>query len=97
MAKGKQLVSHHNIWEDIYQLLLSKTALMSMTHVYGHDKLVYYDAADALARGGAAKSRVHKTLRPKGPLDDGPSVRRQKHTRTRGIKRQAAVQVLNDD
>ena len=29
-------------------------ALMSMTHVYGHNKPVYNDAADALARAGAA-------------------------------------------
>ena len=30
--------------------------------VYGHNKLVCNDAADALARAGAAKSTVHKTV-----------------------------------
>ena len=57
---------------------------MSVTHVYGHNKLVYNDAPDALARAGATKSTLHKTVRPKGPTEDGPRVRRQKHTRLRG-------------
>ena len=97
MAKGKQPVRHHDIWEDIYQLLQGWIALVSITHVYGHNTLVYNDATDALARAGAAKSTVHKTGRPTGPTEDGPSVRRQKHTRTRGVKRQVAVQVSDSD
>ena len=64
---------------------------MSVIHVYGQNKLVYNEAGNALARAGAAKSSVHKTVRPRGPTEDGPRARRQKHTRTRGIKRQAAV------
>ena len=66
---------------------------MSVTDVYGHNKLVHNDAVDALARVGAA----NKTVRPKGPTDDGPRVRRQTHTRTQGVKRQAAVQVSDSD
>ena len=97
VVKGKQPFRHHDIWEDIYQSLQSKIALVSMTHVYGHNKLVHNDAADELARAGAAKSTVHKTSRPRGPTDDGPRVRRQKHTRTRGVKRQAAMQVSDSD
>ena len=92
VAKGKQPVRRHDIWEDIYQSLQSKTALVSMTHVYGHNKLVYNNAADA-----RAKSTVHKTSRPRGPTDDGPRVRRQKHTRTQEVKRHTAVQVSDSD
>ena len=65
---------------------------MSVTHVCGHNKLVYNEAADALARAGAAKSTVCKAVRPRELTDDGPRARRQKHTRTRGVKRQAVVQ-----
>ena len=68
-----------------------------MTHVYGHNKLVYNDVADAVARAGAAKLSLHKTPRPRGPSGDGPRVRRQKHTQMRGVKRTAAVRVSDDD
>ena len=78
-----------DIWEDIYQLLQGRIASVSVTHVYGHNKLKYNDAADALARAWAAKSTVHKTVRPRGPTDDKPRARRQKHTRARGVKWQA--------
>ena len=87
MAKCKQPVSHHDIWEDICHLLQGTIASVSVTHVYGHNKLVYNEAANALARAGAAKSTVHKRVRARGLTDDGPRARRQKHTRTRGIKR----------
>ena len=97
VAKGKHPVRHHDIWEDVYQLLPCRRAPMSMMHVYGHNKPVYNDPVDALAIVGAAKSRVHNTPRPMGPFDNGPRVRRQKHTRTRGVKRQAAVQVTEED
>ena len=97
MAKGKQPVKHHDIWEDIYQSLQARAATVCVTHVYGHNKLVYNEAADALARAGAAKSTVHRTVRPRGPTGEGPRARRQKRTRTRGVKRQAAVQVSNSD
>ena len=70
---------------------------MSVTYLYGHNKLVYNEAADTLPKAGAAKSTVHKTVRPRGPMDDGPTARRQKRTRTRGIKRQARVQVSDSD
>ena len=70
---------------------------MSVTHVYGHSKLVYNEAANALSRAGAAKSMVHRTVRPRGPTDDGSRARRQKHTRTRVVKRQATVQVSDSD
>ena len=70
---------------------------MSMSHVYGHNKLVYNDATDKLARAGAVKSTVHKTSQPTGLTDDGLRVRRQKHTRTRGVKWQVAVQVSDGD
>ena len=87
MAKGKQPVRHHDIWEDMYLLLQTGAAIVSVTHVYGHNKLIYTEAADALARAGVAKSTVHTTVRPKGPTEEGPRARRQKRTRTRGVKR----------
>ena len=97
VAKGKHPVRHHDIWEDVCQLLQCRTTPMSMTHVYGHNKPVYNDAVDALARAGAAKSSVHKTPRPMGPSEDGRRARRQNHTRMRGVKRQAAVQLTEED
>ena len=97
MAKGKQLVRHHGLWEDIYQLLQARAATMSVTHVYGHNKLIYNKVADAPARARAAKSTVHRTVRPRGPTDEGQRARRQKRIRTRGVKRQAVIQVSDSD
>ena len=97
MAKGKQLVRHHDIWEDIYQLLQARAAIVSITHLYGHNKLIFNEAADALARAGAAKSTVYRMVRPRGPTDEGLTARRQKCIRTRAVKRQAAIQVSDSD
>ena len=97
MAKGKKPMRHHDIWEEVYQSLEFRTAPLLMTHVYGHNKNVYNDAADALARAGAAKSKVHRTVRPKVAPGDGLRVRRQKQTRSRGVKGQASLQVSEDD
>ena len=69
---------------------------MSMTHVYGHNKL-YNDAADDLAKAGAARSMVHRASRPRGPAEGELRARRQKHMRTQGVKRQAAVQASQSD
>ena len=68
-----------------------------MTHVKGHNKNVYNDAAGALARAGAAKSKVHQRVRHRVAPENGPRVTRQKETRSRGVKRQASVQVSEDD
>ena len=97
MVKGKKPVRHRDIWEEVYQLLECRTAPPSVTHVSGHNKIVYSDATDALARAGAAKSKVHQTVLPRVAPDDGPWVRRQKQTRARGVKRQASIQVSEDD
>ena len=43
-----------------------RTAPISMTHVYGHKRLVYNEEADALAKVGAALSKVHKPRRVRG-------------------------------
>ena len=40
LAQGKKPVKHHDVWEDILLLLQDRTAPVSMTHVYGHNKMV---------------------------------------------------------
>ena len=80
-----------------FQLLQGRRALVSMTHVYGHNKLVYNNAADGLAKVGAARSTVHRASWPRGPAEGEPRARRQKHVRTRGVKRQAALQTSESD
>ena len=97
MAQGKKPVRHHDVWEEIFQLLQGRAALVSMTHVYGHNKLVYHDAADDLAKARAARSTVHGASRPRGQAGGDPRARRRKHVRTRGVKRQAAMQASNSD
>ena len=64
---------------------------MSMTHVYGHNKVIYHDAADAPAKAGAARSTVHRVSRPRGSAGGEPRATRQKLVRVRGVKRQATV------
>ena len=78
MAKGKNPVYHHNVWEEVYQLLECRTAPVSMAHVYGHNRIMYNDAVDALAKAGAAKSKVHKIVRPKVAPDDAPPGKKAK-------------------
>ena len=97
MAKGKKPVRHHDVWEEILLLSRHRRMPVSMTHVYGHNKLVYNDAADDLAKGGAARSTVHRILWPKGPPEGEPRATRQKHMRAQGVKRQAAVQASESD
>ena len=83
------------MWEEIYQLYQDRTTPIPMTHVYGHNKLVYNEEADAFAKAGAALSKMH---RPRCVMDmprGSPEATRRKRTRGRGIKRQAAVQVLD--
>ena len=67
-----------------------------MTHVYGHNRLVYNEEVDALAKAGAAMSKVHKPRRVRDMPQGSPEATRRKQTRGRGIKRQAAVQVSDD-
>ena len=50
MAQGKKPVKRHDIWEDILLLLLDRAAPVSMTHVYGDNKLIHYDTVDAPAK-----------------------------------------------
>ena len=69
---------------------------VTVTHIYGHNKILYNDAVDELAKLGAAQSKIHRPVRPKRALDDGPRGGRQKCTRGRGVKRQASVQVCDD-
>ena len=73
MAQGKKPVRHHDVWEDIYQICRASIAHISMTHVYGHNKRVYNEEADTLAKAGAAMSKVHRPGRvrdmPKGSLE----------------------------
>ena len=87
ITQGKKPVGHQDVWEENFQLLRGRTAPVSMTHVYGHSKLVYNDAADGLGKAGAARSMVHRASRPRGPAKGEPRARRQKHMRTRGVKR----------
>ena len=70
---------------------------MSMTHVYGYNKLIYNEAADALAKAGAARSTVHRVARPRGPAGGEPQATKQKLVRARGVKRQAAVQTSDSE
>ena len=55
---------------------------MSMTHVYGHNKLVYNDAADDLAKVGAARCTVHRISWLRGPAEGEARATRQKHVRS---------------
>ena len=91
MARGKKPVRHHDVWEEILQeilqLLQGRGAPMCMTHVYGHNKLVYSDTADYLAKAGAARCTVHRISRPRGPAEGEPWATREKHVRARGVKR----------
>ena len=63
----------------------------SMTHVYGHNRLVYNEEADALAKAGAALSKVHKPRRVEDMLH-GSRVASRRKQMGRGIKHKAAVQ-----
>ena len=96
MTQGKRPVRHHDIWEEVLSIIRSTTAPVTMTHVYGHNKIVYNEAADELAKAGAAQSKVHQPVRPRKAPDDGPSGRRPKQTRGQGVKRQASVQGSDD-
>ena len=97
MTQGKKPVRHHDVWEGILWLLQDRTAPVSMTHVYGHNKLVYNDTADDLAKAGAARSMVHRVSRPRGFAGGEPRATRQKLVGARGVKRQAALQVSESD
>ena len=97
MAQGKKPVRHHDIWEDILQLQGARSAPLSVTHVYGHNKISYNEAADGLAKAGAARSKVHRTARPRQAADDGTGRARRKQMRGRGVKRQASVQTSDDN
>ena len=55
MAQGNKLVRHHDIREEIYHMGQGRTTPISMTHVYGHNRLVYNEA-DTLAKVGVALS-----------------------------------------
>ena len=70
MAQGKKAVRHH-VWEDILRLLQGRTLPVSMAHVYGHNKLVYNNDADDLAKARAARSKVHGVSWPGGPAPGG--------------------------
>ena len=70
---------------------------MSMTHVYGHNKLIYNEVADALAKARAAWSTVHRLSRPRGSAGGLPRATRQKLVRARGVKRQAAAQTSDSE
>ena len=85
MAQGKKPVKHHDVWEDILVLLHNRTAPVSMTHVYGHNKLIYNEATDALAKAGAARSTMHRVARPRGPAGGEPQATRQKLMRARRV------------
>ena len=95
MAQGKKPVRHHDTWEEIYQPYYGRTPPISMTHVYGHKRLVYNEKADALAKAGAVLSKVHL---PRRVMDMLQSTGHQtKVDQGRGIKRQAAVRVSDDN
>ena len=95
MTKGKKLVWHHDIWEEVLWIIRSIPPVTVM-HVYGRNKIVYNEAADELAKAGAAQSKIHRPVRPRRAPDDGPRGGRQKHTRGRGPKRRVSVQVSDD-
>ena len=48
--RAKNPVYHHDVWEEVYQLLECRTAPVSVTHVYGHNRIMYNNAVDALAK-----------------------------------------------
>ena len=81
MAQGKKPVRHHDVWEDIYQMCRARIAHISMTHVYGHNKLVYNEEADTLAKAGAAMLKVHRPRRVKDMPQGSPQATRRKQTR----------------
>ena len=87
---------HHDIWEEVLNLIHCRSAPVTVTHVYGHNKIVYNDAADELAKAGASLSKVHRPVRPGKAPDNGPQGRKAKYNRGRGVKRQAAVQVSDE-
>ena len=72
IAQGKRPVGHHDVWEDILFLLQDRATPVSMTHVYGHNKFIYNEAVDALAKAGAARSTVHRVARPRGAAGGEP-------------------------
>ena len=84
MSQGKKLVRHHDIWEEVLSIIRGRSASVTVTHIYGHNKLVYSDTADELAKAGAAQSLVHRPVRPMLAPDDGPRGRRPKQTRGQG-------------
>ena len=59
MTQGKKLVRHHDIWEEVLSIIRSRCAPVTVTHVCGHNKIVYNEAVDELAKEGAAQSKVH--------------------------------------
>ena len=75
---------------------MSRTAHISITHVYGHNSLVYNEEVDTLAKAGVAMLKVHRPRRVKDMPQGSPVATRRKQTKGRGIKRQAAVQVSDD-
>ena len=84
------------IYEEIYHMCQGRRTPISMTHIYGHNWLVYNEEADALAKAGAALSKVHKLRRVRDIPQERGEASRRKQTRVRGIKRQAAVQALDE-
>ena len=95
MSQGKKQVGHHDVWEEVLSLIQCRSAPVTVTHVYAHNKVVYNDAADELAKAGASLSEVHRPVRPKKSPKDGPQGSKAKYNRGRGVKPQAAVQVSN--
>ena len=81
----------------MYQISQAKTAHISMTHVYGHGRLVYNEEADTLAKAGAAMPKVHRPRRVRHMPQGNPLATRRKQIRGKGIKRQAAVWVSDDN
>ena len=63
----------------------ARTTHTSMTHVCGHNRLVYNEEADTLAKAGAAMLKVRRPRRVRG-VPHAVATRR-KRTRGRGIKR----------
>ena len=58
MTQGMKPMRHHDIWE-VLSIIRSGTAPVTVTHVYGHNKIAYNETADELAKAGAAQSKVH--------------------------------------
>ena len=67
IAKGKQPVRHHDIWEEINQSMQSRIASVSMTHVYGHNKLVYLLGTSGSYQHGA-NSQFFGDISSFGPM-----------------------------